>query len=84
MARYDGRAADELREVKITPNFTDNPAGSVLCQVGNTMVLCTVCEEDGVPRWRQGTGYLCLLGAHRRRRRRRRRSYRHGPAVERI
>jgi ribonuclease PH len=42
--------------VRITPNFTQNPAGSALCQFGNTIVLCTVCEEDGVPRWRSGTG----------------------------
>ena len=55
-ARYDGRALDQLRTVKITPNFTSNPAGSVLIEVGGTMVLCTVCEEDGVPRWRSGMG----------------------------
>jgi ribonuclease PH len=60
--------------VKLTPNFTENPAGSVLCQVGNTMVLCTVCEQDGVPRWRSGTGlgwvtaeYSMLPGATDRR-----------------
>ena len=34
MARYDGRALDELRAVKITPHFTSNPAGSVLIEVG--------------------------------------------------
>ena len=73
-ARYDGRALDELRAVKITPNFTSNPAGSVLIEVGGTMVLCTVCEEDGVPRWRSGMGlgwvtaeYSMLPGATDRR-----------------
>ena len=56
MTRYDGRQVDELRAVKITPNFTQNPAGSVLYEAGRTVVLCTVCEEDGVPRWRSGMG----------------------------
>ena len=74
MTRYDGRQVDELRKVKITPNFTENPAGSVLYEAGRTVVLCTVCEEDGVPRWRSGMGlgwvtaeYSMLPGATDRR-----------------
>ena len=54
--RRDGRAADALRPVEFQLDFTDNPAGSVLCSMGRTRVLCTVCVEDGVPRWLQGAG----------------------------
>ncbi|AII09710.1 MULTISPECIES: ribonuclease PH [Rhodococcus] len=54
--REDGRADDELREVKITRGFTTHPAGSVLVEFGNTRVMCTASVEDGVPRWRQGSG----------------------------
>ncbi|WP_070379031.1 ribonuclease PH [Rhodococcus sp. WMMA185] len=54
--RADGRADDELREVKITRGFTTHPAGSVLVEFGNTRVMCTASVEDSVPRWRQGSG----------------------------
>ena len=55
-AREDGRAADELRPVGFDVNYTEHPLGSVMCRVGRTWVLCTVCEEDGVPRFLQGRG----------------------------
>ncbi|MEV0948542.1 ribonuclease PH [Rhodococcus sp. NPDC049939] len=54
--REDGRTDDELREVKITRGFTTHPAGSVLVEFGNTRVMCTASVEEGVPRWRQGSG----------------------------
>jgi ribonuclease PH len=54
--RGDGRAADELRPLRIDPDFTENPLGSVLCRAGRTLVLCTVCEEDSVPRFLRGSG----------------------------
>ena len=54
--RRDGRSAEELRPVRLTPNFTENPIASVLIDVGRTKVLCTVCEEASVPRWLQGQG----------------------------
>ncbi len=54
--RQDGRANDELRPLILTPNFTENPLASVLCEVGKTKVLCTVSEERSVPRWLRGTG----------------------------
>ena len=55
-ARGDGRAVDELRPVRLLPNFTDNPLASVLSEIGRTRVLCTVCEEATVPRWMMGSG----------------------------
>ncbi len=43
-----------LREIKFIPGFTKNPNGSVLASFGNTMVLCTVMVEDGVPNFISG------------------------------
>jgi ribonuclease PH len=54
--RKDGRALNQLRSIELIPDFTENPLGSVLCSMGNTKVLCTVCEEPGVPRWLKGSG----------------------------
>jgi len=72
--RADGRAADALRPVRYTLDFTENPLGSVLWESGRTKVLCTVCEEPGVPRFLLGSGkgwvtaeYAMLPGATDRR-----------------
>ena len=54
--RHDGRQPDELRQLTLTPDFTENPLGSVLCAMGKTKVLCTVSHESSVPRFLQGTG----------------------------
>ncbi|WP_165241461.1 ribonuclease PH [Corynebacterium lizhenjunii] len=54
--RADGRALDELRPVRITRNFTTNPAGSVLVEFGNTRVMCTASVEEGVPRFKRDSG----------------------------
>ena len=56
MLRPDGRAADELRPVRITRNFTDAPEGSVLIECGSTRVMCTATFTTGVPRWRKDSG----------------------------
>ncbi|MFO0982240.1 MAG: ribonuclease PH [Planctomycetota bacterium] len=58
--RLDGRANNELRKVKITRRYTENPAGSVLIEMGKTIVLCTVMAEDGVPTFllNQNQGWL--------------------------
>ena len=54
--RGDGRRADELRPLLFEVDFTEQPLGSVLCTMGRTRVLCTVCEEPDVPRWMRGGG----------------------------
>jgi ribonuclease PH len=54
--RLDGRADDELREVRLTRGFTAHPAGSVLVEFGQTKVLCTASVTEGVPGWRRGSG----------------------------
>jgi len=58
--RSDGRSPDELRPVSFTRRYTDSAAGSVLTKWGNTIVLCTVCVEPGVPGWlvNKGKGWV--------------------------
>lgn len=47
--RVDGRAPDDKRPVKITPNFAKYAEGSALIEVGETRVLCTATIENKVP-----------------------------------
>jgi len=47
----DSRRADELRPISIKRQFTQTPAGSVLWQQGNTLVLCTASISPEVPPW---------------------------------
>ena len=56
MPRHDGRAANELRPVTFTPNFTHHAEGSVLVKTGETWVLCNASIEESVPRWREASG----------------------------
>ncbi len=55
-SRHDGRAADELRPLKIKRRYTRVAAGSVLFRAGKTTVLCTASVEESVPPWMQGKG----------------------------
>jgi ribonuclease PH len=54
--RSDGRASDQMRPVKITPDFITTAEGSVLIEIGNTRVICTASVDDGVPAWLKGQG----------------------------
>ncbi|MBC9957099.1 ribonuclease PH [Yimella sp. cx-51] len=54
--RHDGRANDELRDIKITRNWLDHAEGSVLIEFGKTRVLCAASFTEGVPRWLKGKG----------------------------
>jgi ribonuclease PH len=54
--RPGGRAADQLRPVRITRNFTIHAEGSVLIEFGGTRVLCTASVEDRVPPHKRGSG----------------------------
>ena len=49
--RSDGRKPGELRPITIKRSFTQTPAGSVLWQQGNTVVLCTVSTAVDLPPW---------------------------------
>lgn len=54
--RPSGRALDQLRDVKITRNFTKHAEGSVLVEFGDTKVICTASVDKGVPRFMRGEG----------------------------
>ncbi len=54
--RPSGRQQDQMREVKVTRNFTMHAEGSVLIEFGNTKVLCNASVTRGVPRWLRGSG----------------------------
>ena len=54
--RHDGRTPDQLRDIRITRNWLDHAAGSVLVEFGKTRVLCAASFSEGVPRWRKGSG----------------------------
>jgi len=54
--RPSGRQPDQMRDVKVTRNFTMHAEGSVLIEFGNTKVLCNASVNRGVPRWLRGSG----------------------------
>ena len=54
--RPSGRKPDELREIKITRNYTRHAEGSVLIEFGDTRVLCNASLDSGVPRFLKGKG----------------------------
>ncbi len=54
--RPSGRQPDQLREIKITRNFTRHAEGSVLVEFGDTKVICTATVDRGVPRFLRGSG----------------------------
>ena len=64
------RAPDELRIVRILPDYTEMAAGSALITCGRTRVICTASVQDGVPGFLRGRGqgwltaeYAMLPGA---------------------
>lgn len=54
--RTQNRAANELRPVRLTRDFTIHAEGSVLVEFGATRVLCTASVEERVPPFRKGSG----------------------------
>jgi len=54
--RPDGRAANALRPVRITPGFFAHAEGSVLVEMGDTRVACAVSVEERVPPFLLGKG----------------------------
>ncbi|MBR6767040.1 MAG: ribonuclease PH [Clostridia bacterium] len=64
------RAADEMRLVRIIPDYTEMATGSVLIECGRTRVICTASVQEGVPPFLKGKGsgwltaeYAMLPGA---------------------
>ena len=49
-----GRETNQLREIRLTRDYTRHAEGSVLVEFGDTKVLCNASVEAGVPRWLRG------------------------------
>jgi ribonuclease PH len=59
--RTDSRAPDELRPVRITPDYLTYAEGSALIEVGHTRVVCAASVEDKLPphlRNQRGEGWI--------------------------
>lgn len=54
--RPSNRQPAQLREVRITRQYTCHAEGSVLIEMGNTKVLCTASVEESVPPFLRGKG----------------------------
>jgi ribonuclease PH len=54
--RSDNRALNQMRPVKITPEYIATAEGSCLIEVGNTRVICTASIEESVPNWMRNSG----------------------------
>ena len=54
--RPSGRAADQIRDIRITRNYTKHAEGSVLVEFGDTKVICTASVEEKVPGFLKGQG----------------------------
>ncbi len=54
--RHSGRNKNQMREIKITRNYTCHAEGSVLIEFGNTKVLCNATVEERIPRFLRDKG----------------------------
>ncbi len=54
--RADGRAAADLRPVRLTTGYLKHAEGSCLVEVGDTRVLCAASFEEKVPPFLKGKG----------------------------
>ena len=54
--RSGGRAADQMRPIRLTRGYTVHAEGSVLVEFGATRVLCTASVEEKVPGHKRGSG----------------------------
>lgn len=54
--RTDGRAANEIRALKITPGFLPYAEGSVLIEMGNTRLVCAASLDERVPPFMRNSG----------------------------
>ena len=54
--RSGGRAANQLRPLRIERSYTQHAEGSVLIAFGATQVLCTASVEEKVPPHKRGSG----------------------------
>jgi ribonuclease PH len=50
-SRIDGRKPEELRPIRMIPNYLEKPLGSAYVEFGGTKVVCAASVEEAVPRW---------------------------------
>lgn len=87
--RSYGRAADQMRPIKLTNDIIKTADGSCLAEFGDTCVLCCATVEEGVPKWRRashGCGWVtaeyAMLPASTARRSKREYGARKGRSME--
>jgi ribonuclease PH len=56
MPRSEGRAPDQLRQVRVTRNYLKHAMGSCIFELGDTRVLCAASIDESVAGWRRGSG----------------------------
>ena len=54
--RSDGRQPNQLRLVRIVPDYNKHAEGSALIECGQTRVICTASVEDKIPSFLRGSG----------------------------
>jgi len=54
--RSDNRAPEQMRPVKVAPDFIATAEGAALIEIGNTRVICTASVEESVPSWMRNSG----------------------------
>jgi ribonuclease PH len=63
--RRDGRSALDLRPTRFSWDPMGFALSSVTVHTGNTAVICSLCLDEGVPKWRQGSGKGWLSADYR-------------------
>jgi len=63
--RRDGRSATDLRSTRFVWDPMGFALSSVTVYTGKTAVICSVCLEEGVPKWRKGSGKGWLSADYR-------------------
>jgi len=62
--RSDNRAPEQMRPVKLVPDFIGMAEGSALIEIGNTRVICTASVEEAVPVWMRNSGKGWVTGEY--------------------
>lgn len=56
VSRNDKRALDQMRPLRITPNYIAMAEGSALIELGHTKVICTASVDETVPSFLRNSG----------------------------
>jgi ribonuclease PH len=56
MMRPSGRAANELRQIRLEKGVAKHAEGSCLVRFGDTHVLCTASVDERLPSWLRDSG----------------------------